>query len=53
MSKLEFVQRMVPRGYQIVSEVAIRWLYKNHRDVYDAFTKRVSIPPKKGADDER
>ena len=35
-----------PNGYQLVSEDAIKWLFKNHPDIYDGFYDLVDSPPK-------
>jgi len=42
MSKLEFAQKVCPEGYQIISEVAISYLYHNHPEAYKGFYERVS-----------
>lgn len=39
--KLCAIDNILPEGVQAVSEIAIAWLYDNHRDVYDEFYKRL------------
>ena len=32
---------IVPIGKQIISEEAIKWLFENHREIYDGFYERL------------
>lgn len=41
MSKLDFAAKVLPSGYQIVSNEAITWLYENYPEVYKGFYERV------------
>jgi hypothetical protein len=42
MSKMDFAARVLPKGFQVVSEDAIKWLYDNYPEAYQGFYDRVS-----------
>ena len=43
MSRITFAQKLVPKGYQIVSEYAIDWLFRVHPAVYAGFYERADM----------